>query len=289
MTLRFAAPNRLRLLVDALEDLDDRLRDRGGSLVVRRGDVVEQTVPIAREVGAAGCSAPATARRTRSAANGACTRRCRTNAANCRSAPAPRSSRRAPRHRCAVGTTTRCSPPTCAPGRRPRSARPSQHRRWSGCPACSIADGCRRTSSSDGAPAVDLPPGGETAGRARLAEVLEGGAAAYEQAADRLDRATSGLSAAPHFRCVSPREVVERAGHRGLHALVRQVAWRDSTIRCWRRTRPRVGRTPRPRRPVGRRAGGAGRLGAGPHRLPVIDAGMRQLRATGWMHNRPGC
>ncbi len=36
----FAAPNRLALLADCLRDLDAGLRDRGGRLVVRSGDLV---------------------------------------------------------------------------------------------------------------------------------------------------------------------------------------------------------------------------------------------------------
>ena len=49
---RFAAPNRLRFLLDSLEDLDAALRSRGAGLVVRRGDVVGEamawSVPPAR-------------------------------------------------------------------------------------------------------------------------------------------------------------------------------------------------------------------------------------------------
>ena len=36
----FGAPNRVAFLVDALRDLDARLRERGAKLVVRRGNVV---------------------------------------------------------------------------------------------------------------------------------------------------------------------------------------------------------------------------------------------------------
>ena len=43
----FGAPNRVAFLVDALRDLDARLRERGAKLVVRRGNVVAETVRAA--------------------------------------------------------------------------------------------------------------------------------------------------------------------------------------------------------------------------------------------------
>ncbi|CAM5548638.1 hypothetical protein STENM327S_04037 [Streptomyces tendae] len=45
----FAAPNRLALLADCLRDLDSGLRDRGGRLVVRSGDLVEEVCAVAGE------------------------------------------------------------------------------------------------------------------------------------------------------------------------------------------------------------------------------------------------
>ncbi len=43
------APNRLAFLLDCLHDLDSSLRERGARLVVRRGDVVEETLRLAHE------------------------------------------------------------------------------------------------------------------------------------------------------------------------------------------------------------------------------------------------
>ncbi len=48
----FARPNRLAFLLDALRDLDASLRSRGARLVLRSGDVVAETLALAREVGA---------------------------------------------------------------------------------------------------------------------------------------------------------------------------------------------------------------------------------------------
>src|SRR5581483_7968538 len=48
----FARPNRVAFLLDALRALDASLAARGGRLVVRAGDVVVETLALAREVGA---------------------------------------------------------------------------------------------------------------------------------------------------------------------------------------------------------------------------------------------
>ena len=47
-----ASPNRLAFLRECLSDLDASLRARGAGLVLRRGDVVEQTVRLARRLDA---------------------------------------------------------------------------------------------------------------------------------------------------------------------------------------------------------------------------------------------
>ena len=49
---RFAAPNRVAFLLEALRDLDDSLRKAGARLYLRRGDPVEEAVKVARECGA---------------------------------------------------------------------------------------------------------------------------------------------------------------------------------------------------------------------------------------------
>ena len=50
----FARPNRVAFLLDALRDLDASLARRGARLVVRSGDVVAETLALARNVGAEG-------------------------------------------------------------------------------------------------------------------------------------------------------------------------------------------------------------------------------------------
>ena len=49
---RFAAPNRVAFMREALRDLDEALRKAGGRLFVRRGDPVREAIAVARECGA---------------------------------------------------------------------------------------------------------------------------------------------------------------------------------------------------------------------------------------------
>lgn len=49
-----AAPNRIRFLLEALQDLRSSLRERGGDLILRRGDAVTDVIKLARETGARG-------------------------------------------------------------------------------------------------------------------------------------------------------------------------------------------------------------------------------------------
>ena len=52
--LRFAVPNRARFLRESLADLRESLGQRGGDLVLRRGDPVAETLRLATEVNADG-------------------------------------------------------------------------------------------------------------------------------------------------------------------------------------------------------------------------------------------
>src|ERR1700733_12895937 len=49
-----AAPNRVRFLLEAVDDLRSSLRERGGDLVIRRGDTVGEVIGLARDTGAGG-------------------------------------------------------------------------------------------------------------------------------------------------------------------------------------------------------------------------------------------
>lgn len=137
-------------------------------------------------------------------------------------------------------------------------------------------------------PSPRLPRGGEPEGRRRLESFLEAGLYSYAERRDLPGaEATSRLSPYLRFGCISSLEVVERAEAAGCVELVRQLAWRDF-YRQLLAAFPRLGTDDY--RPRGRRwrvdaaaleAWKAGRTG-----IPIVDAGMRQLVAEGWMHNR---
>jgi deoxyribodipyrimidine photo-lyase len=138
----------------------------------------------------------------------------------------------------------------------------------------------------------DPLPGGETAGRERLSRFLRSGVRDYEDNHDALgaDR-TSRLSPYLHFGCLSPREVEERLpSGSGADAFRRQLCWRDFYHHVLLH-HPRNARAEFQDRYRGSiswsRSGRSfdawceGRTG-----YPLVDAGMRQLRREGWMHNR---
>ena len=134
-----------------------------------------------------------------------------------------------------------------------------------------------------------MPEGGESAGRRRLDAWLDDGLARYVELADDLAAdATSRLSPYLHFGCVSAGEVVARALEReGAEPFVRQLCWRDFNHQLLA-ARPELARDDlRPRSAAWRdddegfEAWREGRTG-----YPLVDAGMRQLMAEGFMHNR---
>jgi deoxyribodipyrimidine photo-lyase len=138
----------------------------------------------------------------------------------------------------------------------------------------------------------DAPPGGEAAARERLEGFLNDGIEGYADRRDDLGAdATSRLSPYLHFGCLSAREVEERLPRgEGAGAFRRQLCWRDFHAHVLLHF-PRNARSEFQDRYRGRigwtgsdeefEAWCEGRTG-----FPLVDAGMRQLRAEGWMHNR---
>ena len=131
---------------------------------------------------------------------------------------------------------------------------------------------------------------GETAARARMHAWLRDGIADYADRHDLLEGGTSELSPYLHFGCVSARELEERAGSgTGAAEFVRQLAWRDFYAHVLLNNPGNARRAHQPDMDElqwedddeGFAAWCDGRTG-----FPVVDAGMRQLRARGWMHNR---
>ena len=135
--------------------------------------------------------------------------------------------------------------------------------------------------------------GGEEAGRAAADGWLAGPVAGYATGRDDLDAedGVSRLSAYLRFGSVSARELEGRLGSRaGETEYARQLAWRDFYGYVLHHF-PQNGRLEHQERYRGSLnwnedeeafdAWRDGRTG-----VPLVDAGMRQLRREGWMHNR---
>lgn len=148
--------------------------------------------------------------------------------------------------------------------------------------------------AGDGLPASEGDPlltPGEDAALARLEDFLDR-INDYDEQRNRpdLDR-TSRLSADLKYGTIGPRRIIELAGDtsRGRRAFVRQLCWRDfyaqimfhSPHTAVRAMRPEYDHVAWRDDPEGLAAWKAGATG-----YPIVDAGMRQLQAEGWMHNR---
>ena len=132
-----------------------------------------------------------------------------------------------------------------------------------------------------------------TPGEAGAAERLTDFAAEVAHYSARRDlpseEGTSRLSPHLHWGEVSPRQVWRALHLRGGAKFLKELAWRDfarSAIRAQPDLGTRNGRAAFDRltwrdAPADLAAWQQGRTG-----FPIVDAGMRQLWASGWMHNR---
>lgn len=141
---------------------------------------------------------------------------------------------------------------------------------------------------------------GELAARRQLNAFVEDGVTRYASARDRPDRqGTSCLSPYLHFGHVSPVQIVhalepsgELPGGKGALALVRELAWREFSASLLHHE-PRLADHPLqsrfehfPWRAASDYADDLKAWQRGRTGVPLVDAGMRQLWQTGWMHNR---
>jgi deoxyribodipyrimidine photo-lyase len=145
----------------------------------------------------------------------------------------------------------------------------------------------------------ELPKPGEHAARAH-ADAWRRSVGKYADRRNTLadSAGTSRLSAALHIGLLSPRELVARqlplpsakAGERsGERLWVSQVAWRDFYTQVLWHAPHAARRAWRPSYDAIKWSSNATLLEAwksGTTGYPVVDAGMRQLAATGFMHNR---
>ncbi len=274
-----AAAARRAFLDECLVDLDDSLRERGGALIVRRGEVVAETAALAREVGATTVFASADvtpyARR--------------------------REERLAAELRLELVNGHAVVPPgEVAPvGGDFFQVFSPYHRAWSQVPfgdPLPAPSAVRPPESIGIPPPLSAPPsgglarGGEREAIAAARRWLCDGLARYGDGGhdDLAIEGTSRLSPYLHLGCVSARSLAVRAAALpGGEPFVRQLCWRDfyaqllwarpDSLTADFRTRGDVWIDD---------AEGLARWQQGMTGFPLVDAGMRQLAAEGWMHNR---
>ncbi|MEK9754761.1 MAG: deoxyribodipyrimidine photo-lyase, partial [Rhodospirillaceae bacterium] len=141
-------------------------------------------------------------------------------------------------------------------------------------------------------------PGAEAA-RARLETFLEQGATTSASDRDRPDRdGTSALSPYLHFGALGPRQVwhagamaadLAPARRAGIEAFLREVVWREFCHHLLAQFPAMPERAFNPAFdafPWREDAEALETWQRGCTGYPIVDAGMRQLWATGWMHNR---
>jgi deoxyribodipyrimidine photo-lyase len=295
---RHASGARTQFLLECLADLDASLRDRGSRLFVRRGRPERELPALARELGAGSVHFSADvspfARKRQEAVGRALS--------DDGIATEPHPGLFAVDRLCDIATGSGGPYTVFTPfhnnwERQPRRAVLGAPRRLPD-PGRQAAAGELPTLSGLGLEqdVQDPMPGGEGAARHALSRFLGGPVGGpvdgYDDGRDMLAGGhVSRLSPYLHFGCLSPREIEERLDSGpGPAAFHRQLCWRDfyahvlghfpanahseyqqryrGTIR-WSRAKQRF------------KAWCEGRTG-----FPAVDAGMRQLRCEGWMHNR---
>ncbi|MEU4692201.1 deoxyribodipyrimidine photo-lyase [Actinoplanes sp. NPDC023714] len=272
--------NRSRFLHQSLADLRGQLRERGGDLVVRTGDPVAETIRLAREHEAGAIHVAADV-------SGYARRRERRLAGE-------RDLRVHP------GVTV-VDPGALRPGGGGECYKvfTPYYRSWSQATWRQQASTPDRITLPEGVDPGRLPDipdgesphaaeGGETLGHRRLSAWLLSIDAYADGHDDMPGDRTSRLSPYLRWGCLSPLSVAEAARARNAEAFVRQLCWRDFYYQVTR-VFPKL--STEPLRPAGDRGwrydeDALRHWQDGLTGVPVVDAGMRQLRAEGWMHNR---
>ena len=290
---RHASGPRTQFLLECLEDLDRSLQARGSRLVVLRGPPERELSRLATATGAteihfaADVSTYARARGRRVAAA------------------------------LADAGIQLCGHPGVAVVDRPGELRTQKgkpqtvfspfYRAWLEAPRRDVLPAPRELPAPpEEAPATGVPAladlgleqevaepmrGGEGPARERLEAFVAGPLADYAEGHERLDRdGTSRLSPYLHFGCVSPRELESSLEGAGAEPFRRQLCWRDfyaqlllhhpanTTLEFRERYRDAI--------EWNDSDDDFGAWCEGRTGYPLVDAGMRQLRHEGWMHNR---
>jgi deoxyribodipyrimidine photo-lyase len=286
--LQCLSANRARFLHQSLADLRETLRGLGGDLCVRTGDPVVEAVKLAVEAGAEGIALSADV-------SGYARRRQQRLEQECE------------QHRISLrlfpGTTV-VPPGDVRPGGGGGHYKvfSPYYRAWESAkwrdevatPARVVLPPGVIVGELPESPAGESPQasvGGETEGVRRLKTWL-GHVGPYDDLHDDMAAdGTSRLSAYLRFGCVSPLTVANAARGQdgpGPAAFVRQLGWRDFyyqvtsafpaiSTQAYRTAGDNEWRDD----PEALRHWQEGTTG-----VPIVDAGMRQLQAEGWMHNR---
>jgi len=284
---------RTQFLLECLADLDAELRERGSGLVIRHGPPERELVRLAAEA--------------------------RSEVIHVTQDVSPFARRRGERARAAfadAGVELRpheglnaVDVRSIETGQgRPYSVFSPFHRKWLETPRREVLEAPRELPplpsglSKGRIPSLealglaqevsDPAAGGEGQARRALDRFLDGRIHEYTDTHDALDAdRTSRLSPYLHFGCLSVRAIEERLPRgKGPEAFRRQLCWRDFYHHVLHHF-PRNARSEFQERYRGKikwsyaekrfEAWCEGRTG-----YPLVDAGMRQLRREGWMHNR---
>jgi deoxyribodipyrimidine photo-lyase len=279
------SPNRAAFLHGCLADLRQELRNRGGDLLIRAGDPATEIMRLAAETGAERVfiadDVSRYAARRRRALQRACASQRRDLALTPGPAVVPPGDLRP-----AGGDHYKVFTPYwrawCAASWRQAVPAPAIIRLPPG-----LRKGRFFPYGSGSSPSV--APGGERLASQRAGQWLSDGLPGYrDQHDDLAGDGTSRLSAYLRFGCLSALTLARAAKDQpGGEEFCRQLAWRDFFYQVTaafpdmasRDYRPRGGGWHADRHALD--AWREGRTG-----LPIVDAGLRQLAAEGFMHNR---
>jgi deoxyribodipyrimidine photo-lyase len=286
--------NRRRFLLQSLADLRHALRERGGDLLIRTGDPAVEAVRVAREVTALTIVTSEDVSRFAKSRQQRLARACE-------------------RERLKLTLTPGV---TVVPAGALRPSTGGDHyrvftpywRAWQAASWRDAVDAPGRIELPDGVAGDDPEPffarpgaGSDTAGSRLSEQAAAGGEVAAREALRRFrDRAerypdghddlagdvTSRLSPYLHFGCLSPLALATTSGLP--EAFLRQLCWRDFYCQVLASFGELATRA--------YRASAVEEWGAddqalqawqsGQTGVPIVDAGMRQLAAQGWLHNR---
>jgi deoxyribodipyrimidine photo-lyase len=280
-----AGPFRRRQLVAHLHAMAADIASRDGRLVLRRGDPVEILPALAAELDA-GVWVNADVSPTAAARDGA------VDAALAARHP------RGPTHRLWGHLVHEPGTVLTQAGQVSRVFTPF-HRTWAVTDRAPWPVGAeariRSDVASDELPQLDSEPpmeGGERAALGRLEAWVAGAVDNYREVRDiPAAEATSQLSADLHFGTLSARRVIDEVGDAtpGRAAFVRQLAWRDWYAHLLAAHPTLVDRPANEAYETVDWNNDPDEIDAWKQGLtgyPIVDAAMRELATTGWMHNR---